>query len=59
MPELVVPAEELRLRIWDVVFFVVDNGRCCGSVFITLQVKIGDNWELSVWPLGAVVQDAR
>ena len=48
MPELVVPVEELRLRIWDVVFFVVDNGRCCGSVLITLQVKICDNWELRI-----------
>ena len=29
----------LELRIWDVIFLVVDNGRCCGSIFITLEVK--------------------
>jgi hypothetical protein len=40
MPELVMPVEELGLRIWDMVFLVVvvvvDDGRCCGSVFIKL-----------------------
>ena len=60
MPELVVPTEELGLQIWGVVFFVVNSGRCCGSIVITLEVEISDNRELpDNWELSSIMRGER
>ncbi len=56
--ELVMPVEQLGLRVVEAILFVFNHGRCGGAVLEALEVEVGDNWELSFdswelrWMLG-------
>lgn len=39
-------------RVFDVIFLIFDYCWWGGSIFETLQIEVGDNWEMSVRIIG-------
>ena len=55
--ELVMPVEQLGLRVVEAILFVFNHGRCCGAVLEALEVEFCDNGEFAFdsWELRLIL----